>query len=77
MGMAVTPLNRSPFRLFVSTVLLAGLATCGGGGDDPEQSIQSLGSTFQLAFAQGPNDAPVDVSNADLQVQLVQDPFEL
>ncbi|MFL4470157.1 hypothetical protein ACERZ8_09840 [Tateyamaria armeniaca] len=39
--------------------------------------VGALGSVFQQAFAQGPNDTPIDVANADLVLQLTQDPFEL
>ncbi|MEL6883884.1 MAG: hypothetical protein AAFY39_02825 [Pseudomonadota bacterium] len=52
------------------------VAACGGGGS-PAAGIASLGATFQQAFAQGPNDVPIDVANAGLVVQLTQDPFDL
>ena len=65
----------SPRYLAVGA-LLAGLAACGGGGG-ALQGIASLGAAFNQAFAQGPNDAPVDVANAGLQLQLTQDPFQL
>ena len=55
---------------------LIGLAACGGGGADV-LGIQSLGQTFQQAFSQGPNDAPLDVTNADLAFRLTDDPIEL
>jgi hypothetical protein len=51
------------------------LAACGGGGAD--RGIETLGPVFQQAFAQGPNDTPLDITNAGLQVQLTQDPFAL
>ena len=53
------------------------LAACSGGDDVAEPGIETLGATFQQAFAQGPNDAPIDVSNADLALNLGIDPFEL
>lgn len=56
--------------------LLTALAACGG-GSAAVPGIERLGATFQQAFGQGPNDAPIDVSNADLALQLNADPFEL
>ncbi len=63
------------FRLAVVATGLAIVAACGSSGS--VESIGSLGAVFQQAFAQGPNDTPIDVSNADLALQLTQDPFEL
>ena len=51
------------------------LTACGGGS--PLRGIETLGATFVAAFGQGPNDTPLDVANADLVLQLAQDPFEL
>lgn len=53
---------------------LAILAACGG---NTKRGIETLGAVFQQAFNQGPNDAPLDISNAGLQVQLTEDPFSL
>ncbi|WP_299613329.1 hypothetical protein [uncultured Tateyamaria sp.] len=64
-------------RLALTGAGLALIAACGGGGGGGADAIGALGSTFQQAFAQGPNDTPIDVSNADLVLQLTQDPFEL
>ncbi len=50
------------------------LAACGGGA---QRGIETLGAVFQQAFNQGPNDAPLDISNAGLQVQFNEDPFAL
>lgn len=63
-------------RLGVVGTGLAILAACGGGGG-AIPDIGALGATFQEAFAQGPNDTAIDVSNADLVLQLTQEPFEL
>ncbi|WP_299689823.1 hypothetical protein [uncultured Tateyamaria sp.] len=63
-------------RLVLVGAGLAFVAACGGGGSSVS-GIATLGSTFQQAFAQGPNDAAIDVANADLVLQLTQDPFEL
>lgn len=62
-------------RLAIVGTGLAILAACGGGGAAPDTG--ALGATFQQAFAQGPNDAAIDISNADLVLQLTRDPFEL
>lgn len=57
-------------------LLVAGLAACGG-GTVAVRGIESLGTTFQRAFAQDANATAIDVSNADLALQLNLDPFEL
>lgn len=67
----------SHVRVVVVSAVLALVAACGGGGGSLAESMTRLGTTFQQAFAQGPNDAPIDVTNADLVLQLTQDPFEL
>lgn len=64
-------------RLAMLAAGLALVAACGGSGGGIAANIASLGSTFQQAFAQGPNDGPIDISNADLALRLKQDPFEL
>ena len=56
--------------------MLAGLAACGGGGG-VQTGIASLGAVFQQAFGQGANAAPVDVTNAGLNVDLTAEPFAL
>ncbi|KMW59404.1 hypothetical protein AIOL_004386 [Candidatus Rhodobacter oscarellae] len=63
-------------KLGLLAACLAGLAACGGGGSDAG-GTPPLGQTFQQAFGQGPNDAPIDVTNADLTLRLTADPFEL
>ncbi|MEO1554863.1 MAG: hypothetical protein AAFS01_00410 [Pseudomonadota bacterium] len=63
-------------RLAAVVAGLALVTACGGGGSVLD-GMTRLGSTFQQAFAQGANDEPVDVSNADLVLTLTQDPFEL
>lgn len=63
-------------KLIAMGLLIAGLAACGGGGA-AVRGIESLGNTFQQAFGQGANDSAVDISNADLALQLTLDPFEL
>ena len=63
-------------RFALLSMGLSVLVACGGGGGVAE-NIGRLGATFQQAFAQGPNDAPIDVSNADLVLTLTEDPFEL
>ncbi|MEM8654282.1 MAG: hypothetical protein AAGF36_06015 [Pseudomonadota bacterium] len=69
-------MNRLNLRLALGGLGLAVLAACGGGGGVAE-NIGRLGTTFQQAFAQGPNDAPIDIANADLVLSLTEDPFEL
>ena len=71
-------MNKAYLRLALGGLGLAVLAACGGGnaggiGDN----IGRMGTTFQQAFAQGPNDAPIDIANADLVLSLTDDPFEL
>lgn len=66
--------RRSMYLLACGAALL-GLAACGGGGGGAGAGV--LGDVFQRAFAQGPNDTPLDITNANLMVQLTQDPFEL
>lgn len=51
------------------------LAACGSGNND--RGIDSLGPLFVQAFNQGPNDAPLDITNANLMVQLGDEAFEL
>lgn len=63
-------------RAAALTVALAILAACGGSGGGV-LGIQSLGTVFQQAFGQDPNDAPLDVSDAGLEVQLTGEPFAL
>ncbi len=66
---------KTRFRLAVVGTGLTIMAACGGGGD--KVGIATLGPVFQQAFAQGLNDTPIDISNANLAVDLTQDPFEL
>lgn len=63
-------------RLGLLAAVLAVLAACGGGGGEG-LGLQTLGQTFQQAFGQGPNDTPIDVTNADLTLNLTAEPFEL
>ena len=63
-------------RLSLLGMGLAVLVACGG-GDSIGENIGRLGVTFQQAFAQGPNDVPIDISNADLVLTLIEDPFQL
>ena len=63
-------------RLALSGLGLSVLVACGG-GDGIAENVGRLGATFQQAFAQGPNDAPIDILNADLVLSLTEDPFEL
>ncbi|MEL7132228.1 MAG: hypothetical protein AAGK77_07440 [Pseudomonadota bacterium] len=71
-------MNRAHIRFALGGVALAVLAACGGGNAGGiGENIGRLGATFQQAFAQGPNDAPVDIANADLVLSLTEDPFEL
>ncbi len=69
-------MKQSHTRFYVLALILVGLAACGG-GRKPVAGVGVLGNTFQQAFNQGPNDTPIDVSNADLVLLLTQDPFEL
>lgn len=69
-------MTRTHLRLATVAAALALVAACGGGGG-AAIGIETLGSTFQQAFAQGANDAAVDVANADLVLDLMRDPFEL
>ena len=55
----------------------ATLAACGGGNGRAEAGIDSLGALFSQAFNQGANDTPLDITNANLQVRLAGEPFEL
>ena len=68
-------MNKTRLRLAALVIGLTTIAACGGGGNGP--GMAALGTVFQQAFAQGPNDAPLDISNANLSVDLTQDPFEL
>lgn len=71
-------MNQANLRLAVGGLCLTVLAACGGGNAGGiGENIGRLGATFQQAFAQGPNDAPVDIANADLVLSLTEDPFEL
>ncbi len=63
-------------KLSAFVAALAILAACGNGGG-AGKGIQSLGSVFQKAFAQGPNDTPLDITNANLKLRLKKEPFEL
>jgi hypothetical protein len=69
-------MHMNNIRLVTLGLLIAGLAACGGGGA-AVRGIESLGTTFQQAFGQAPNDTAIDISNADLALQLTVDPFEL
>lgn len=69
-------MTRKHLRLAAVGAGLALIAACGGGGATVG-GIETLGATFQQAFAQGANDTPIDVANADLVLQLTQDPFDL
>ncbi|WP_299044371.1 hypothetical protein [uncultured Tateyamaria sp.] len=68
-------MNKTHLRLAALVIGLTTIAACGGGGGGA--GMAALGSVFQQAFAQGPNDTPLDISNANLIVDLSQDPFEL
>ncbi|WP_147114741.1 hypothetical protein [Tateyamaria sp. syn59] len=71
-------MNQTYLRLVFGGLGLAILAACGGGNARGiGENIGRLGATFQQAFAQGPNDVPIDIANADLVLSLTEDPFEL
>ena len=76
MQLSLSKVSPSYRRLAVLGVMLAGLAACGGGGG-VQTGIASLGAVFQQAFGQGANAAPVDVTNAGLNVDLTAEPFAL
>ena len=76
MQMTFSSLSSNHTRFALLCTLLAGLAACGGGGD-ALTGIESLGAVFQQAFAQGPTDAPLDVTNAGLTLDVTAEPFAL
>ena len=69
-------IKHTPIALLFAIGGLAVLAACGGGSDSLS-GIQTLGQTFQQAFNQSEFDEPIDISNADLVVNLTGEPFEL
>ncbi|MEM1298122.1 MAG: hypothetical protein AAGH68_02500 [Pseudomonadota bacterium] len=58
--------------------LLTLVAACGGGGGNGGGGGGApFGAVFQNAFDQGPNDDPVDVTNAGLSVDPTAEPTVL
>ena len=70
--------NLNPLSGRAAGLLLAGmlvLAACGS--DGVGNGIASLGAVFNSAFNQEANDTPLGVRNANLEVDVTDEPFEL